>query len=158
MNYLPYQGPVICHITLCIVQGHKALVSYPSIKGTKPTLVVQSHKERKATSAYRGCVGQRAVEALMWRRRHRVVIGCNRGTDPQGIFGGLSVGPRSTTGFGPLSAQCICGGRMSQRGHAMAPVDSGAAEVPGSSGFSGMSVNRWSEPIGHIGVVIKGMS
>ena len=26
-------------------------------------------------SAYRGRVGQRAVEALTWRRRHRVVIG-----------------------------------------------------------------------------------
>ena len=64
-------------------------------------------------SAYQGRVGQRAVEALTWCRHHRVIIGRNRGTDPQGIFRGSSVGPRSTTGFGSLSAQRICGGRVS---------------------------------------------
>ena len=45
-----------------------------SSKGTKPVSVVQSHKERKATLAYQGRVGQRAVEALTWRRRHHDVI------------------------------------------------------------------------------------
>ena len=132
-----------------IVQGHKALaiVSVNRPRAQCPHRSSNRVKERKATSAYRGRVGQRAVEALTWRRHHQR-IGRNRGTDPRGIFGGSSVGPRSTTGFGPLSAQRICGGRVSQWGHAIALVDSGAAEVPGSSGFLGSSVNRWSEPIG----------
>ena len=58
-----------------IVQGRKALVHrIVIVQGRKALTVVQSQKERKATSAYRGRVGQRAVEALTWRRRHHDVI------------------------------------------------------------------------------------
>ena len=111
MNYLPYPSSV----TLCIVQGHKALAllhrNCPWAQS--PHRLSNRTKERKATSAYRGRVGQRAVEALTWHRHHHVIIGRDQGTDPWGIFGGLSVGPWSATGFGLLSAQRICGGRAS---------------------------------------------
>ena len=158
MNYLPYPSSV----TLRIIQGHKALtLSYRNRPWAQsPHRPSNCIKECQATSAYRGRVGQRAVEALTWRRRHHdvivmssVVIGRNRGTDPRGIFGGSSVGPWSTMGFSLLSTQRICGGRASQRGRAKAPVDSGAAEVPGSSAESGSSVGRWSEPVGRVEVV-----
>jgi hypothetical protein len=58
-----------------------------SSKGTKPVSVVQSRKERKATLAYQGRVGQRAVEALTWRCRHCVVIGHRPSGNLRGFVG-----------------------------------------------------------------------
>ena len=58
-----------------IVQGHKALAYRIVIVQGRKTLIGRPiTKEWQATSAYRGRVGQRAVEALTWRRRHHDVI------------------------------------------------------------------------------------
>ena len=134
-----------------IVQGHKALAYRirQSSKGVKPASVIQSRKERKATSAYRDRVGQRAVEALTWRRRHHdvivtssvvsVVIGA---PDHRGFFGGSSVVPWSAMGFGPLSAQRIYGGRASS----MTREGSGGSRCSGGPGLIGGIGD-----VGHVG-------
>ena len=161
MNYLPYRGSVIYGRPLLSSKGIRPSHHIRQLsKGTMPALVVQSHKERKATSAYRSRVGQRAVEALTWRRRHHdiivtssvvsVVIGAP-------TLGGSSGVRRSSCleRYGVRSAiRTVYRRRSTCHKHAQSSaIGSGAAEVPGSSAVSGMSVNWWSEPVGRVEVV-----
>ena len=115
-------------------------------------------------SAYRGRVGQGAVEALTWRCRHHdvivtlsVIIGRSRGTDPRGIVGGSSV--TCLERYGVRSAiRTIVPQRSTRPKRAQGSVQGfRCSGGPGLIGGLG-DVGHWrSEPVGRVEVV-KGKS